>query len=573
MLSDRREDSEPGASASAWVTLVLGISAVFAVAFGVMLILGREDNETLESPLMLSVARQLRAGPWELYGPFGAKNPLALIHAPLYYHAAALAAWPVAWAGLDSIWAARLAGRLLSLAGLAGTALAAFYLARLGGGATRAAWWAACLIATAPVIGVMPYSVRPDMLGVAFQTAGVFLVLRRLNSDDPAVGGLAVAFAAFGVAACIKQHFVVTPVISAALLIVAGPRGRVPGWQVARGVLLTSAIVVVIYGAEELATAGRMSQAVFVAAANTARIHPGDWMRVWIVIAAIVGRSKGLIAILAAAGLAEVAARRGLGGRLLVLVGAAPIFIVVTLTVLGAAWTAEPGAILAFASVWACLLVIIPVCAVFERRALLGERLDAALWLFLAGELVVVVLMSRASTGAWINYGIQAVVWGCILTARALARVCQGTRWFVSLWPIVLASVLVPIVTVHDAFQITSERQRVRRAIDLLLESPPYQLSQCFFAGCPGLNRVYGQPELVYDEWLYPVFEFLQLAQPRSTWLRLALTSGPIRFVVTTSESPVIDGLEQPLGALGYYPRGKVQEFVLWERFHRASAR
>ncbi len=39
---------------------------------------------------MLSVARQLVFGPSELYGPFGGSNPLVLIHAPLYYRAAAL---------------------------------------------------------------------------------------------------------------------------------------------------------------------------------------------------------------------------------------------------------------------------------------------------------------------------------------------------------------------------------------------------------------------------------------------------------------------------------------------------
>lgn len=122
-----------GVWTSDWITSVLAVSAIFAVGFGVALIVGQEDNEAVESPLMMSVAHQLMAGPWELYGPFGAQNPLVLIHAPLYYHAAALAAWPLTRLGLDPISAARLAGRSLAFAGLALTALAAYHLARLGG--------------------------------------------------------------------------------------------------------------------------------------------------------------------------------------------------------------------------------------------------------------------------------------------------------------------------------------------------------------------------------------------------------------------------------------------------------
>ncbi len=564
MLSHSPDDPRPGSWASGWITLVLGLSAIFAVGFGGMLILGREDNEALESPLMLSVARQLLAGPLELYGPFNARNPLVLIHAPLYYHAAALAAWPLTFLGLDPISAARFAGRLLSFAGLALTAVAAYHLARLGAASAWAGSWAVCLIATAPVIGLMPYSVRPDMLGVALQTTGVFLVLRRLQSGDSNDGGLSAAFAAFGLAACIKQHFVVAPLISTALLLVAWRRGRVPLQSVGRGLLVAIAIVLVVYGAEELATSGRMAQSVFLAVAGTSRVHPADWMRVWIVVSAIAGRSKGLIALLAAASLAQVAARRGLGWRLLVLVGAAPILLIVTQSMLETTWMGAQGAILSFLSVWVCLGIVILACALREHRTLLGGRLDSFLWLFLAGELAVVVLMSRASSGAWVNYGIQTVVWGSVLSARALARVCKAAPRPRSLWPIVLASLLVPVALVQDAYRITRQRQHDREVIALLQFDRPS--SEVFFAGRPGFNRVYGRLDLVYDDWLYRAFESMHLAQPRSTWLRLALTSGPIRIVVNTSDSPEIDGLDQPLGALGYYPSVEVGGFFVWRR-------
>src|SRR5690348_14874561 len=106
---------------SALVTSILTASACAFVAFRLSLALGREDIDRYESPLMLSVARQLMAGLLELYGPFGGRNPLVLIHAPLYYRAAALMAWPLARAGLHPVEASRLAGRLLSFLGLAAT--------------------------------------------------------------------------------------------------------------------------------------------------------------------------------------------------------------------------------------------------------------------------------------------------------------------------------------------------------------------------------------------------------------------------------------------------------------------
>ena len=83
--------------------------------------------------MILSIARQLVAGPGELYGPFGGRNPLVLIHAPLYYRLAALSAWPIAQTGIHPVIAARLAGRGLSALGLLSTLATAYRLARSGG--------------------------------------------------------------------------------------------------------------------------------------------------------------------------------------------------------------------------------------------------------------------------------------------------------------------------------------------------------------------------------------------------------------------------------------------------------
>src|SRR5579885_3039498 len=95
---------------SALMTSILTASACILIVFRLSLALGNEDVDRYESPLMLSVARQLLAGPWELYGPFGGRNPLVLIHAPLYYRGAALLAWPLAREDLHVAEAARLAG-------------------------------------------------------------------------------------------------------------------------------------------------------------------------------------------------------------------------------------------------------------------------------------------------------------------------------------------------------------------------------------------------------------------------------------------------------------------------------
>ena len=56
-----------------------------------------------------------------------------------------------------------------------------------------------------------------------------------------------------------------------------------------------------------------------------------------------------------------------------------------------------------------------------------------------------------------------------------------------------------------------------------------------------------GRLDLVYDDWLYPVFESIHQAEPRSVWLHRALTSGAIRYVVNASDSPKIDGLGDTL--------------------------
>jgi hypothetical protein len=80
------------------------------------------------------------------------------------------------------------------------------------------------------------------------------------------------------------------------------------------------------------------------------------------------------------------------------------------------------------------------------------------------------------------------------------------------------------------------------------------------------MNRLNGRLDLVYDAWLYPVFEAIGLAQPRSIWLERALTDGSVQYVITTAPEPHIDGISQRLPGLGYFPKYQIGPFYAWER-------
>src|SRR5205823_13955896 len=106
-----------------------------------------------------------------------------------------------------------------------------------------AGWWAVLLVAAAPVLDGQPVAVRPDMAGVALQTLGVLLVLQRLRGQPPRGRPVVWAYAAFGLAVCVKQHFVVPAAVSTGLLLAGWWRGRVSWKEIERGVLLGLVIV------------------------------------------------------------------------------------------------------------------------------------------------------------------------------------------------------------------------------------------------------------------------------------------------------------------------------------------
>jgi hypothetical protein len=551
--------------ASGLVTVILSIAAFFAIAFGVWIGLGDADTEPVESPLMLSVARQLDQGPWGLYGPFGRQNPLVLIHAPLFYHLAALLAWPIKNAGASSVTAARLAGRALSLFSLLLTCWSAFRIARLDRAPARVGWWAACLVASASVLGTMPFAVRPDMLGVAFQTTGVLLVLSSLQSKRPGRLAIVGGFAAFGLAMCVKQNLVGGFSVATILSLWAVGRGRMPLRKVAVGVLTAAAVAAAVYITEELATEGRMSQAVFVAATATPRVHPSDSVRAAIVVSTIIGGSLPMIALLAFAGLAQIASKPGIGPAAAI-VGSMLVGFALIMPIVYRFVGTSTSLLISDLAAFVCLLVVIPVCVILERRAILRDNLDAELCLFGLAELAIIVPLCMASSGVWVNYAIPGIVIAAILTARSVSRACNEARLARSLIPMGVAAVALLGFELNNAFRTFHHIRAERLSAELVLYNLKERKSALYFAGAPGKNRVCGSTDLVFDDWLFPVFESLHLAEPRSSWLSSALTDGSVRFVITTSNDPMIDGLDVPLTALGYVPRLQIASFYVWER-------
>ena len=78
-------------------------------------------------------------------------------------------------------------------------------------------------------------------------------------------------------------------------------------------------------------------------------------------------------------------------------------------------------------------------------------RLDAVLSIYLAAEVLLVLVMCRASAGAWINYGIQAVVFASVLAARALARTCASATSPLARSAIGLAAFTLLVGVCNDA--------------------------------------------------------------------------------------------------------------------------
>jgi hypothetical protein len=552
-----------------WTSAFLALGAGALVPW-VAMAFQPQDIEAVESPLLLAVAHEVEAGPHSLYGPYDGRYPLVLIHAPLYYRLAAVLGWLLYRAGFEPVVAALAGGRLVSAFGFLVTLAAASMLARLGGMPRRAGAWAALLVAGTPIFSGVPFEVRPDMLGIGIQTSGILFVLAALAAVPIREARLMGAAACFAVAICIKQQYLIAPLLSVVFLTAAQARGRLSVASIARFVAVGSGLPLLYYGGEEWITRGQMSRSVFVAALKVGQVHPADWLFAANSVLVLVWKCVGPILLLAAAGLAMVSARRGRAQRGLVMAGAIVIGAVAALAVVQF-FVARIGiSALLTAALLIVVAVIIPACFVIEI-SLVGDWLDWALWGYFAAEMVFTTILWRLSTGGWFNYAIEAVVIGCVLTARALARAFERAASWRLLIPAVAAAVAVAVFAWTDVRQVLRRRDIEAKETALLLKRVPQPASQIFFVDLPGANRLHGRRGLVYDPWLYPVFESIDQAEPRSLWLEEELATGVTRYIATISSHAKVNGVNRTLPELGYSRSGRVGPYFLWARHTPAT--
>ncbi len=211
---------------SAVVTALLLTASVLYSGYHLKIAWEHEDTNHLETPLAMAVARQLQDGPATLYGPFSGSHPEVLIHAPLYYRLSGMLAWVIVRVDVDPVTASLAAGRFISVLGWLLTLGAVWVLGRSGGLAPAAGLWSALLVASSPVIGSLPETVRADMLAIGLQTWGFALIVRA-ESAGLSTRRLLVAFLAFGLAVCVKQHAVALLAVSSVWLLVKVARRQV----------------------------------------------------------------------------------------------------------------------------------------------------------------------------------------------------------------------------------------------------------------------------------------------------------------------------------------------------------
>jgi hypothetical protein len=369
-------------------------------------------------------------------------------------------------------------------------------------------------------------------------------------------------------------------------LLLAHWRGQIGLGRIVGGVLIGVALVLAVFGAEELATGGHMSQAIFLAAAQATRVHPANWFRTQVVLLAVLAQNAGLITLLTAASLAMVSLRGKLFRTILVVLGSMVVGVIAVQAILQLviritwraefAWLTDMAAAVNFVvplAGIAAVILVLPLGACLVPRSLVRGPLDKLLCLYLAGELAMLGVLCASSTGAWVNYAIPTAIIAAVLTGRALDRALAEVASPRRVLLIVLAASALPIGAALEPYLKEQRRLIERTAIARIFQELGRPPTECFFVGRPGDNRVYGQLGLVYDDWLYPVFESIRLAEPRSSWLRAALVNDPIRFIVTTSDSPEIDGVGRSLRQLGYTSRIQVGPFYVWERVRAGLSR
>jgi hypothetical protein len=305
---------------------------------------------------------------------------------------------------------------------------------------------------------------------------------------------------------------------------------------------------------------------VIVAARACSVIHPATWQDARSAMLVLPWKCVGLILLLAATALRAVAARRGYRSRLLAAAAIALIAIVTTLTVIQC-FAVSPGISGAIVlGLVVTMVFFLPTSVHALRLAWQSGGAEIALALYVFTELALTAYLWRLSTGAWYNYAIEAVVLISVLTARVMARAIEHPLSKLATLGFLLAVLAVPAFALTDVKEIVARRRTESVLIGKLFDRLDASPGAVFFVDRPGFNRVHGRSALVYDPWLYPVFESIGLAEPRSAWLERALATGPVRIVVASSLASRIDGLSRSLPELGYALRARVGPWFVWVR-------
>ena len=94
-------------------------------------------------------------------------------------------------------------------------------------------------------------------------------------------------------------------------------------------------------------------------------------------------------------------------------------------------------------AVFGCIVFVFPGCVILERGLRFFGGIDAALCLFGAAEVAIVMALCRSSTGAWVNYAIPGVVFAAIFTASLFRGHASKRTARATLIPIAVAALAV----------------------------------------------------------------------------------------------------------------------------------
>lgn len=494
------------------VTAGLGLSAAMALAYHLLIGFRQEDTNFLETALVLATGRQLTEGPGALYGPYGGDRISPLIHAPLFYRIAGLAAWPLWASGVDPLEASLIAGRILAAISTLALLFLVDRLGRRPGAPPISGVWSALLVASSVTLLNFPVSVRADLMALAFQTGGFLCAVRALDAADRPwrrMIGMGLAFAA---AACLKQHDIGVAVAAYVGLLLAWSQGRFRLVPILASGFLALGVTLAYYGIENVVTRGGLFESAFRVPSQIREVLPGGWVQVKAAWHSAIRESAPILALIPIAWL--VAPRRGVGG-------------------------------LGFFEAWLAFALAI--------------------------EIALTTFCFFGSAGAWTNYAFQVIVFASILAGRGLGRFssARGSRIGLALVALVVLFLVVDLG--RNCSRRLMEHYRDEAAWVALRADPnirPFSREETYVALDPGYNRLYGRPDLTHDEWAYSLVEHLGAAPSRSGWLREAVDGGPVRRIVVVGrgEAEGIPGVPTPLDRMGYRRVAQHGRFYVWDR-------